>query len=149
MYPNSGERYDAASKTFTGKARENMACLVAEWMDLGANVIGGCCRTGPGGISEIKEALAEHILDALISRRENFERDNREDLDELVKRLRVKEVKGRKKKRREEEEGNVEAGAKRSIEDCLRQDWTMVPGYMSQSEISEELKSIMKALEKA
>ena len=64
-----------------------------------------------------------------------------------MKRLRVKEVKGRKKKRREEE--NVEAGAKGSIDDCLRQDWTMVPGYMTQSDITEELKSIMKALEKS
>merc|ERR1719188_1634140 len=118
-------------------------------MNLGANVVGGCCRTGTQGVSDIRDALAENILDALIYRRENFERDTREDLDELVKRLRVKEVKGRKKKRREEEEGSLEAGAKGSIEDCLRQDWTMVPGYMSQSEISEELKSIMKALEKA
>ena len=64
-------------------------------------------------------------------------------MDELVKRLRVKEVKGRKKKQREEKE------EKGSLEDCLRQDWTMVPGYMTQSEISEQLKSIMKALEKA
>ena len=60
--------------------------------------------------------------------------------------MRVKEVKGRKKKRKEED---GEGGAKGSLEDCLRQDWTMVPGYMTQSEISEELKNIMKALEKA
>ena len=68
VYPNSGEQYDADSKTFTGNARGDIASLVAEWMDLGANVIGGCCRTGPEGVAEIKGALAEHILDALIYR---------------------------------------------------------------------------------
>ena len=58
VYPNAGGRYDAARKTWEGDApRHNWPALVAEWRDLGASVVGGCCRVGPADISCIRSRL--------------------------------------------------------------------------------------------
>ncbi|WRP07668.1 homocysteine S-methyltransferase [Rossellomorea aquimaris] len=56
VYPNSGETYDAGTKTWHG---EEGCCAFDEesvvWYEAGARIIGGCCRTDPGHI----EALAK------------------------------------------------------------------------------------------
>jgi homocysteine S-methyltransferase len=55
VYPNSGERWDATGRRWTG---EPMAMdEVARWVAAGARLIGGCCRIGPDGIREIAAAL--------------------------------------------------------------------------------------------
>ncbi|KAF2760769.1 homocysteine methyltransferase [Pseudovirgaria hyperparasitica] len=48
-YPNSGERYDASSKTWCDNCagREELGEVVPKWYAGGARLIGGCCRTTP------------------------------------------------------------------------------------------------------
>ena len=58
VYPNAGGRYDAKRKTWGGHApRRDWPAMVAEWHDLGASVIGGCCRVGPEDVSSIRSRL--------------------------------------------------------------------------------------------
>jgi homocysteine S-methyltransferase len=55
-YPNSGERYDAGSKTWLGCADgEPFAELAHGWFEAGARIIGGCCRTTPRDIKAVRE----------------------------------------------------------------------------------------------
>ena len=51
-YPNSGEVWDAASRTWSGTP-ELPGDLVEQWVADGATLIGGCCRIGPDGITAI------------------------------------------------------------------------------------------------
>lgn len=54
VYPNSGETYDAATNRWQGTiACEDFGPQARAWYDLGARVIGGCCRTTPEHIREI------------------------------------------------------------------------------------------------
>jgi homocysteine S-methyltransferase len=48
VYPNAGAVYHAETKTWSGLS-DLSACegMVQEWMDLGADIIGGCCGIGP------------------------------------------------------------------------------------------------------
>jgi len=58
LYPNSGELFDAESKRWTGRADAlDFAQGCQEWRAAGASVIGGCCRTGPEHIRQIRERL--------------------------------------------------------------------------------------------
>jgi homocysteine S-methyltransferase len=58
MYPNSGESYDATTKTWSGIADPvDFGAAAKEWFGLGAKVIGGCCRTGPEHVRAIRRAL--------------------------------------------------------------------------------------------
>lgn len=51
VYPNSGAVYDAISKTWSGLSEASSCEVMAkEWMELGADIIGGCCGIGPGQI---------------------------------------------------------------------------------------------------
>ena len=60
-YPNSGEIWDGESKTWsslsddghTEQTPSSMAERFAHWMTAGAQLIGGCCRTGPDFIRAI------------------------------------------------------------------------------------------------
>lgn len=60
-YPNSGEVYDAFSKTWSGKRAQGkeLDAQVREWFSLGGKLIGGCCRTTPDDIRTVKRALQE------------------------------------------------------------------------------------------
>lgn len=59
VYPNSGERYDASNKTWSRPAEAmDFGSAAVEWFNHGANLLGGCCRTGPGDIAKMKNALA-------------------------------------------------------------------------------------------
>jgi homocysteine S-methyltransferase len=57
IYPNSGERWDAAARAWSGpptfKANE-----VPAWIDGGARLVGGCCRVGPTQIKAIRDLVA-------------------------------------------------------------------------------------------
>lgn len=57
-YPNSGERYDASTRTWLGTASpDDWGRRGLEWRAAGARLIGGCCRTGPGHIATLRRAL--------------------------------------------------------------------------------------------
>ncbi|WP_024554693.1 homocysteine S-methyltransferase [Franconibacter helveticus 513] len=60
VYPNSGEEYDAVSKTWrhSGHACHTLEHYLPAWRDAGAKLIGGCCRTRPQDIA----SLARHCL---------------------------------------------------------------------------------------
>ena len=55
VYPNSGEHYDAQSKTWHthGEACKTLADYLPQWRAAGARLIGGCCRTTPADIAEL------------------------------------------------------------------------------------------------
>ncbi len=60
VYPNSGAVYHAESKTWSGLADVSSCELMAkEWMDLGADVIGGCCGIGPEQIKAMSKILSK------------------------------------------------------------------------------------------
>ncbi|MHC6222359.1 homocysteine S-methyltransferase [Arthrobacter sp. MMS24-S77] len=58
-YPNSGESYDAVTKTWgpgPGASDEGPSSLAEgarAWHDLGARLVGGCCRTTPRDIAAV------------------------------------------------------------------------------------------------
>lgn len=58
VYPNSGEGWDAVHRCWVG---ENDAAHFAEhareWIKAGANIIGGCCRTGPEHIAQLRKLV--------------------------------------------------------------------------------------------
>lgn len=56
VYPNSGEEYHAEDKTWHGHAdQESYGCCAKNWHAVGANIIGGCCRTTPADIAAISD----------------------------------------------------------------------------------------------
>lgn len=68
-YPNSGEEWDAGARDWvqgTGlRGVEEMGRLARdEWYldGKGAQVFGGCCRTRPAHIAEIRRALASRDM---------------------------------------------------------------------------------------
>jgi homocysteine S-methyltransferase len=56
VYPNSGERWDAAARRWTGTAGLSPADALT-WVDSGARLVGGCCRVGPEAIAALARAL--------------------------------------------------------------------------------------------
>lgn len=60
VYPNSGAVYHAETKTWTRLA-EQSSCeiMVKEWMDLGADMIGGCCGIGPEQIKAMGKMISQ------------------------------------------------------------------------------------------
>jgi len=59
VYPNSGAVYHAESKTWSGLS-DLSSCerMVKEWMDLGADIIGGCCGIGPHQIKAMGKIIS-------------------------------------------------------------------------------------------
>jgi homocysteine S-methyltransferase len=57
-YPNSGEAYDASTKSWHGSAATlPFAAQAIDWYRAGARLIGGCCRTRPADIHAICQEL--------------------------------------------------------------------------------------------
>lgn len=56
-YPNSGERWNAVQRAWTGDPRLHPAD-VRSWLDGGARLVGGCCRVGPAVLAEVADVLA-------------------------------------------------------------------------------------------
>ena len=55
VYPNSGEIYDAATNTWHGETSCDAFGQQSKiWYENGAAIIGGCCRTTPDHIREVK-----------------------------------------------------------------------------------------------
>ncbi|NNE68449.1 MAG: homocysteine S-methyltransferase [Pyrinomonadaceae bacterium] len=53
-YPNSGETYDANSGSWHGNGR-SAHDLATVWYASGARIIGGCCRTTPAHIEQLRK----------------------------------------------------------------------------------------------
>ena len=78
VYPNSGEAYDAASKSWSsgsagtgllgtefgggqdGGARGAWGAAAAEWVKAGASIVGGCCRVTASDISGMRCRVVSH-----------------------------------------------------------------------------------------
>lgn len=63
VYPNSGEGWDSGRRAWTETStgtRDPAAfgALAAEWFASGAQIVGGCCRTGPAHIRAVAQAAA-------------------------------------------------------------------------------------------
>ncbi|MFF7335508.1 homocysteine S-methyltransferase [Streptomyces sp. NPDC008150] len=56
VYPNSGETWDADSRTWQGGSTFGPA-RVTHWRAAGARLVGGCCRIGPDAIRAITDAV--------------------------------------------------------------------------------------------
>lgn len=58
VYPNSGETWNAISRSWTGHGDpDTFAQLAIQWRAAGANWIGGCCRTNPQHIRLLAQYL--------------------------------------------------------------------------------------------
>jgi homocysteine S-methyltransferase len=55
-YPNSGEGWDAARRTWTGDTGYRPD-LAVQWVAAGASYVGGCCRVGPDHIARVARAV--------------------------------------------------------------------------------------------
>lgn len=54
VYPNSGRAWDADRKIWTGSTRTGFSNkLIQEWVEAGAQIIGGCCGIGAAEINEL------------------------------------------------------------------------------------------------
>ncbi|MGW4469045.1 homocysteine S-methyltransferase [Nonomuraea sp. NPDC004354] len=59
VYPNSGETWDADNRRWLGTADPaEFGEAAREWKELGAALIGGCCRTTPEHVRRVREATA-------------------------------------------------------------------------------------------
>ncbi|WP_392750796.1 homocysteine S-methyltransferase [Streptomyces sp. LN590] len=56
VYPNSGERWDAEDRVWTGGATFDPG-RVRGWQAAGARLVGGCCRVGPASIAKLAKLL--------------------------------------------------------------------------------------------
>jgi homocysteine S-methyltransferase len=58
VYPNSGEVYNAATKTWSGITTPSvLTTKTREWLGLGADIIGGCCRISSHHIKEMATVI--------------------------------------------------------------------------------------------
>ncbi|WP_415953023.1 homocysteine S-methyltransferase [Streptomyces sp. KLOTTS4A1] len=57
VYPNSGQGWDADSRSWRGASTFTAEGRAARWIRDGARLLGGCCRVGPQDIT----ALAAHV----------------------------------------------------------------------------------------
>ncbi len=56
VYPNSGEQYDAETHQWLGQSNPTeFGTISREWRKMGALLVGGCCRTGPAHIQQIRD----------------------------------------------------------------------------------------------
>jgi homocysteine S-methyltransferase len=62
-YPNSGQGWDAVRRTWTGESAFD-AEDVADWLDAGARLVGGCCRVGPADIARLAGAVRDQASGA-------------------------------------------------------------------------------------
>ncbi|MCG3183174.1 MAG: Homocysteine S-methyltransferase [Planctomycetes bacterium] len=58
VYPNSGDGWDAVHRCWVGENDAgHFAEHAREWIKAGANIIGGCCRTGPEHIAQLRKLV--------------------------------------------------------------------------------------------
>jgi homocysteine S-methyltransferase len=82
VYPNSGEGWDAETRSWTGKAEPGVFSASAkEWGLAGAQIIGGCCRTGPEHVRAIRKMLMEPESQTVEATGETAKRAQRRSAD--------------------------------------------------------------------
>ena len=60
VYPNHGETYDAVNKVWLNLTEhKDFMSYVEDWINAGAKIIGGCCRTSPEEIEKIALKLSQ------------------------------------------------------------------------------------------
>ncbi|SCU79439.1 LAMI_0A08834g1_1 [Lachancea mirantina] len=61
-YPNSGEVYDTEKKIWNANSDKlnSWDTVVKRYIDCGARIIGGCCRTSPADIAEVSAAVKKY-----------------------------------------------------------------------------------------
>ncbi len=60
VYPNTGETWDAAGKRWLDQDQPvDFAASSVSWYRAGARLVGGCCRTGPRDVSDIRARLLD------------------------------------------------------------------------------------------
>jgi homocysteine S-methyltransferase len=60
VYPNSGATYHAESKTWSNLSNLSSCEIMAkEWMNLGADIVGGCCGIGPQQIKAMSKIISK------------------------------------------------------------------------------------------
>lgn len=58
-YPNSGETYDPITKTWhEAAAGKDLRSWVPRWLEAGARMVGGCCRTSPADIAGLAQEVS-------------------------------------------------------------------------------------------
>jgi homocysteine S-methyltransferase len=59
VYPNSGEDWNAQTRSWTGTSDPaDFGQAASDWFAAGAQIIGGCCRTRPEHIMQVAAAVA-------------------------------------------------------------------------------------------
>jgi len=56
-YPNSGETWHAATRSWRGDPHLRITDVHA-WLDAGARLVGGCCRVGPEQVAAVRDAVS-------------------------------------------------------------------------------------------
>lgn len=65
VYPNSGEGWDAGTRSWHGAgSAADFGALARVWFAAGAQAVGGCCRTGPAQIAAIARVAPAPIAPA-------------------------------------------------------------------------------------
>lgn len=60
IYPNSGATYHAESKTWSSLSNlSSCEVMIKEWVNLGADIVGGCCGIGPQQINAMSKVISE------------------------------------------------------------------------------------------
>lgn len=63
VYPNSGEKWNAEQHCWVEESRQgHLSDWVIKWQKAGARIMGGCCRTSPMDIQNIKKMLRESSI---------------------------------------------------------------------------------------
>ena len=58
VYPNSGETWNARARCWEGQADAvSFGELARRWRQAGADLIGGCCRTGPQHVRAVRQSV--------------------------------------------------------------------------------------------
>ncbi|MEZ4664885.1 MAG: homocysteine S-methyltransferase, partial [Caldilineaceae bacterium] len=63
-YPNSGEIWNAQKRVWLPHTTQDFCAQAATWRHAGARLIGGCCRTTPSDIAQIRQLLTKEICNA-------------------------------------------------------------------------------------
>ncbi|XP_078077868.1 homocysteine S-methyltransferase YbgG isoform X2 [Mustelus asterias] len=61
VYPNSGETWNPSTRWENKPINNQLARFAVEWKELGAKWIGGCCRTTPADIAELRDTLKANL----------------------------------------------------------------------------------------
>ncbi len=56
-YPNKGEDWDTEAHQWRGDAQSSLS-LAEGWVEVGAQLVGGCCRVGPSEIASLARLLS-------------------------------------------------------------------------------------------